>query len=489
MASRAAAPLPPLKTGTGPRSALVLVGHGSHLSPDSSAPVYACADRIRALGVFDEVAEAFWKEEPSLRDALDLVTAERVWVVPLFLAEGYFTRIVVPRELGIEGEVTFRSEREIRYCPPIGTHPAMAEMILRRAREVTGRGTGKPKECALLVIGHGTERSPTSGGTVYSLVEKLRASSEFRTVDCGFLDEPPHVADVLATIDAPDIVLVPFFVAEGWHTRTTIPEDLGLTGNLTIRGGRRIWYTPPVGTLDEVPDVVLAIAADAGAPLRPSTIHGPRAAGASELHDARRAFLDWVDEAGPAGRTFLQLHIQPTPDLRYEVRNSADSGVPSAELSRRGSERTRELARSTAEGQYRPLRYAGDLPRGWIVPDLDADALCAVVAELYPGAVLHWYRGRVDGLRLVPYPEWAARQTGIYSDLGLLPPALVEEAVDGCCAARHCLRTRLWDRGPSDGAAIGEGSVPCTEPCTLFASAAREILHGQGQRLVTVPSS
>ena len=53
--------------------ALIVVGHGSHLSAESSAPVREHAERIREMGIFDEVLEAFWKEEPNLRDAVDLV--------------------------------------------------------------------------------------------------------------------------------------------------------------------------------------------------------------------------------------------------------------------------------------------------------------------------------------------------------------------------------------------------------------------------------
>ena len=47
--------------------ALVVVAHGSHLNPDSSTPTYRHADTVRETGVFDEVATAFWKEEPSFR--------------------------------------------------------------------------------------------------------------------------------------------------------------------------------------------------------------------------------------------------------------------------------------------------------------------------------------------------------------------------------------------------------------------------------------
>jgi sirohydrochlorin cobaltochelatase len=52
-------------------TALVLVGHGSQLNANSSAPVLSHAEAIRERGLFSEVRTGFWKEEPSLSRVLD----------------------------------------------------------------------------------------------------------------------------------------------------------------------------------------------------------------------------------------------------------------------------------------------------------------------------------------------------------------------------------------------------------------------------------
>src|SRR5881628_571782 len=93
-------------------TALLIVAHGSTVNPDSSAPTLAHAVEIRRRGVFADVHCAFWKEEPSLRDAIFLFDPEvisEVCVVPNFISEGYFTQTVVPRELGLNGRITRRS--------------------------------------------------------------------------------------------------------------------------------------------------------------------------------------------------------------------------------------------------------------------------------------------------------------------------------------------------------------------------------------------
>lgn len=82
-------------------AALVLVGHGSTLNAESAAPTYQHADELRQRGTFAQVVETFWKQEPYLPGVLRGVFAPRVFVVPLFISEGYFTEEVIPRELGL----------------------------------------------------------------------------------------------------------------------------------------------------------------------------------------------------------------------------------------------------------------------------------------------------------------------------------------------------------------------------------------------------
>src|SRR5215217_79016 len=146
--------------------ALVIVGHGSHLNEDSSLPVYEHAGRIRETGEFDEVVECFWKEEPSMRHVLDTVESEEVYVVPVFISEGYFTQQVIPRELGLEGTVTRNGGKTVTFAAHLGAFNWMADFIvertnaLRRGREVSGH-------TALVLVGHATDLNKNSGGVIY----------------------------------------------------------------------------------------------------------------------------------------------------------------------------------------------------------------------------------------------------------------------------------------------------------------------------------
>lgn len=269
-------------------SALVIAAHGSQLNPGSSEPAHAHADRIRERNVFEEVQVAFWKGQPHFRDALRTVSSDEVYLVPLFISEGYFTEEVIPREFRLDGweesgwdsegvsarTVTVRAAdtgQTVHYCGPVGTHDAMSDVIVERAESVTGdpdvgEGVG------LAVVGHGTKRNANSAKAIRYHADRIRQRERFDEVRALFMDDDPDVSRTTALFDTEDIVVVPLFVADGYHTREDIPEDLGLTTDHrrgydipTTVDGCDIWYAGAVGTEPLLAEVILERARDAGA--------------------------------------------------------------------------------------------------------------------------------------------------------------------------------------------------------------------------------
>jgi len=270
--------------------ALVIAAHGSHLNAESSTPTFTHADTIRAVGAFDEVRETFWKEEPSFREALRIVDADEVYLVPLFVSEGYFTEEVIPRELRLDfdaadwdsdgtsaGAVTCRPsdvDKTVHYCGPVGTHDAMTDVIVRRAETVTGNpdvGDG----VGLAVVGHGTKRNENSAKAVAYHADRVRSRGRFDEVRALFMDEVPEIDDVTDHFESADVVVVPLFIADGYHTQEDIPADMGIAGDdgtyavPTRLDGHDIWYAGAIGTEALLADVILERAADAGADVRP----------------------------------------------------------------------------------------------------------------------------------------------------------------------------------------------------------------------------
>ena len=268
--------------------ALVIVAHGSHLNPDSNTPTFDHADTVRASGAFDEVREAFWKEEPSFREVLRTIESEEVFVVPLFISEGYFTEEVIPRELRLDGwgvsawdsdgtsasHATLRAtdvDKTVHYCGPVGTHDSMADVIVQRAESVTGDPDVGPG-FGLAVVGHGTERNENSAKAIHYHADRIRETGRFDEVEALFMDEAPEVDDVAGIFESDDVVVVPLFVADGFHTQEDIPEDMGITDDYRTGydvpadvDGTNIWYAGAVGTEPLLADVILERAAEAGA--------------------------------------------------------------------------------------------------------------------------------------------------------------------------------------------------------------------------------
>jgi sirohydrochlorin cobaltochelatase len=257
--------------------ALLVVGHGSTVNPDSSAPTWVHCDTIRRQGVFAEVHAAFWKEEPSLRQVLYAIESREIYVVPNFISEGYFTQKVIPRELGLgpaglEGKpVSLPDGRMLRYCEPVGSHPRMTEILLRRAAQ-TAPGVS-PSEASLVIVAHGTDLNDNSAVAAKEQVRKIRAMGLYGEVLAAYMDEAPHIQDWATLARGRRVIVVPFFVSDGLHSYHDIPERLGIesaasSASAAARSavfrqnphrvqGRELYYASAIGTEPLFAEVIL----------------------------------------------------------------------------------------------------------------------------------------------------------------------------------------------------------------------------------------
>jgi sirohydrochlorin cobaltochelatase len=212
------------------QTALLIVAHGSTVNPDSSAPTLANAAEIRRRSIFAHVECAFWKEEPSLRDAVflfDPQSTREVYVVPNFISEGYFTQTVVPRELELNGRITTRRNGQVwKYCDPVGNHPMMTELLLNRAGDVAPNAV--PAETSLLIVAHGTDLNENSAVAAKREADKIRALGKYAVVLNAYMEEPPLVSDWRSLTKTPNVVVVPFFISDGLHSYEDIPVLLGI---------------------------------------------------------------------------------------------------------------------------------------------------------------------------------------------------------------------------------------------------------------------
>jgi hypothetical protein len=209
-------------------------------------------------------------------------------------------------------------------------------------------------------------------------------------------------------------------------------------------------------------------------------LHAP--AGVAE---ARRALAAWVDEAGDAGRIFLEARLLATGGGRYELRHRRDvhRALQSLEWVSSDPFYARELAQVTNAAEHRPLKTAPNLRQGWALVDLDARGMWTALDYLYPACAGHWHAGRTGTLRVTHWRETAGRQSGIYQPVKLLADDVVPRVVRACCADAVCLRRVAWDvddftflAPPDEGPVEGDAAVPCPEACSIFISLARQVV-------------
>ncbi len=192
----------------------------------SSVPTREQAERIRERGIFAEVATCFWKEEPAFREVLDLVKSLEIYVVPNFISEGYFTRTVIPREMRLQGSVTRRDGRILRYCKPVGSHSSMTDLLLREVRAVAGEVD--PAATSLVLVGHGTRLNARSADAARWQAERILAMGIYPEVTAAFMEDDPLIAEWDQFTSRPNVIVVPFFIADGLHSDDDIPVLLGL---------------------------------------------------------------------------------------------------------------------------------------------------------------------------------------------------------------------------------------------------------------------
>ncbi|WP_424357666.1 sirohydrochlorin chelatase [Methanocella sp. MCL-LM] len=110
------------------RDALLLIGHGSKdPRADDVLPYYV--EQLSRSGRFSTVQACYLEKSPSIQEAVQAITADRVFVMPLLLAHGYHTRVTIPDELGIKASGDVVDGKEIILLEPFGRSEHIVRLI------------------------------------------------------------------------------------------------------------------------------------------------------------------------------------------------------------------------------------------------------------------------------------------------------------------------------------------------------------------------
>lgn len=472
------------------------------MNPDSSAPTHRHADEIRSRGLFREVVCCFWKEEPTMREVEEAVDSEVVYIVPNFISEGYFCQQVLPRELRLDGPVTRRDGKTFYYCDPVGIHPNMTRLLLQRADEVA---PGVPRsETSLIIVGHGTNLNDNSTKAIQDQVRLIREGGHgFAEVMDAYMEEAPLVSDWPTMTTAKNVVVVPFFIADGLHSFQDIPVLLGMEKepgkaqsemdvfrhNPIPLHGRNLYFSNAIGTEPLMAEVILDQVHDFDAKHGIATATAVSGQAGATLRDA---LAGWLKQ----GRDTLgQVRIVPDGS-GFELRHVADAGAVAEDLAlHEGAAAARDIARCDAEGAFRPIKTASTLKRGWRLKLAGLDDLLLALEFFYPAAVGMVRAQEAGSLSPVPLRSLLGRQTGMYRFANGITDEQAGEMVGSFCTVESkCMRRIVWplDTGKplpeTARAKVGEAAglepsvqpgrcVPllCMEACNHIVSVARKL--------------
>ena len=159
----------------------------------------------------------------------------------------------------------------------------------------------------------------------------------------------------------------------------------------------------------------------------------------------------------------------------YELRHAADRDAAPNTLREIKLDETRNLAQYTATGEFRPLKSAPTLPRGWLLKLNDDAELAVALNMLYPGALADWFAARTPRPPVTSYRDYTNRQSGMYRVTAMLTDAQAGGVTREVCAPGACLKRRLWTiDGLEPDDPEKKSLIPCLEPCAVLLEAARK---------------
>ncbi|MGQ0673406.1 MAG: CbiX/SirB N-terminal domain-containing protein [Hyphomicrobium sp.] len=221
--------------------AVILAAHGDRAGATPNGRLLRLAATIRESGAFGLVTAGVLKGEPTIEQAVsdaimtDDVIRERrtgrIVVYPLFMADGYFVRDVLPARIAAAGA----SDRYL-MLPPLGLDARLPDLIHADALAATHRTGLAADATRLLIVGHGSELGPASANATRAAASAVAGIGGFAETATAFLEEPPFLDAVLADTRRSTVVSG-FFSGDGLHAGEDVPEAIRKAGGAAIYAG------------------------------------------------------------------------------------------------------------------------------------------------------------------------------------------------------------------------------------------------------------
>jgi sirohydrochlorin ferrochelatase len=223
----------------------LIVAHGQPSAPGPAAQAMAdLAAQVADYGAGRQVLAATLAQEGALAAALARL-GPRGWVYPMFMAGGWFTRVVLGEKLRAAGAVVGAGGWQV--LEPFGCDARVHDLVCDVVTEaLLGQD---PSQAQVLIAAHGSFKSSAPSDMAHALAARIQRDLGLGLAEARFIDQSPRLSDAAGF--GAGAVCLPFFAANGGHVSQDIPAALA-----EARFAGRI--LPPLGAHPDVPKRIAA---------------------------------------------------------------------------------------------------------------------------------------------------------------------------------------------------------------------------------------
>ncbi|WP_170758933.1 CbiX/SirB N-terminal domain-containing protein [Ruegeria lacuscaerulensis] len=137
-------------------------------------------------------------------------------IYPLFMAKGWFVSSALPKRLG---------DRQLRILDPLGVDVELPALVADALRDALAENHWAANATDLILAAHGSGRSRNPSAVVKSFAAELGKHLPFRSIQLGFVEEHPSIAEAASGLSEQALCL-PFFACTGGHVLDDVPQAL-----------------------------------------------------------------------------------------------------------------------------------------------------------------------------------------------------------------------------------------------------------------------
>jgi sirohydrochlorin ferrochelatase len=197
----------------------IIVSHGQPFDPDVGEAEIAALAAAVAAHVPESRVEGVTLATAGRIEALSAARPGAL-IYPMFMADGWFTQVQLPKRLAPEVGPQLVS---------FGLDCTLPMLAANWVRSVCTERTLDPYGIDLVIAGHGSGKSRRVSEATQAFADRVAAGLKPNSVRCGFVEEDPALTDALTGLAA-NAICLPFFAAKRGHVLDDLPKAVTASG-------------------------------------------------------------------------------------------------------------------------------------------------------------------------------------------------------------------------------------------------------------------